>query len=148
ARQLHRIGRLYIILNDPQAALTSHLRALELLRQTPDPLIEVDNLNGSADAYLNLPHSDDPNAPDKIQVAQSALDKAQKLSQDVRYTLGEAQTLLTLSELQNPVNHAMAVLTAQKALALWQSRDDKDGVARTYAQLGTCYLAQNLLDEA
>ena len=148
ARNLHRIGRLHMLLNDPQSALASHLRALELLRQSPDPQIEIDNLNGSADAYLNLPHSDDPNAPNNSVLAQSALDKALTLSQDVRYTLGEAQTLLTLSELQNTRNHVTGLLTAQKALALWKSRDDKDGIARTYFQIGTCYLAQNLLDDA
>jgi len=148
ARNLHRIGRLYLLLNDPQAALASHSQALELLRQSPDTQIEIDNLNGTAAAYLTLPHSDDPNAPDNIQLAQSALDKALKLSQEVRYTLGEAETLLTLSEAQNLVNHVTALLTAEKALALWKSSDDQAGMARTYAQIGTCYLAQNLLDEA
>lgn len=148
ARNLHRIGRLYLLLNDPQAALASHLRALELLRRSPDPQIEIDNLNGSAAAYLRFPHSDDPKSPDNTQLAQAALDKALKLSQDIRYPLGEAQTLLTLSEAQNLVNHATAVLTAQKALALWKGSDDQEGIARTYGHLGICYLAQNLLDEA
>jgi CHAT domain-containing protein len=139
ARNLTRMGDLQRLLNDPQASRASHLQALDLLRQSPDPQVEVDNLNGSAAAYLSLQQKD---------LAQAALEKAQSLSKQAQYPLGEAQSLLTLSDLQNSVHHATAVVTAQAALALWQSAGDKEGLARTYTQLGTCYMAQNLLSEA
>jgi CHAT domain-containing protein/uncharacterized protein HemY len=148
ARNLNRIGGLHLLLNDAPAALASHLQALNLLRQSSDAKVEIDNLNGSAAAYLSLPHNDAPDAPDYVALAQSALDKALTLSKNIHYALGEAQALLTLSELQNRSNHATALLTAQEALALWKSRGDKEGLARTYYQIGTCYLAQNLVEKA
>lgn len=140
ARDLNRIGGLHLLLNDPQAALASHLQALDLLRQSPDPQVEIDSLNGSAAAYLSLEKQE--------ALAQAALDKALVLSKQVQYTLGEAQTLLTLSDLQNRGHHPTALLTAQGALALWQALNDKEGSARAYIQVGTCYLAQNILTEA
>ncbi len=148
ARNLNRIGTLYLLLNQPEYALTSHLQALTLLRQAPNPQVEIDNLNGAAAAYLVLPRSEDSEAPDNITLARAALDKAINLSKDVQYTLGEAQSLLTLSELQNRTDSETAVLTAQQSLALWKSHDDKEGMTRTYIQIGTCYLAQNLVNEA
>lgn len=140
ARNLNRIGGLYMLLHDPQAALASHLQALDLLRQSPNSEVEIDSLNGSAAAYLSLEKQD--------TLAQAALDKALPLSKQISYTLGEAQTLLTLSELQSRVNQPIALATAQAALTLWQTLDDKEGSARAYAQLGRCYMAQNILTSA
>ncbi|HXC71571.1 MAG TPA: CHAT domain-containing protein [Pyrinomonadaceae bacterium] len=140
ARNLNRIGGLHMLLNDPQAALASHLQALDLLRQSPDAEVEVDSLNGSAAAYLSLEKQD--------TLAQTALDKALSLSRQVNYPLGEAQTLLTLSDLQSRMNQTTALVTAQAALTLWQGLDDKEGSARAYAQLGRCYMAQNILTSA
>lgn len=148
ARNLNRIGGLHLLLNEPEAALASHLQALDLLHQSPDPQLEIDNLNGSAAAYLGLPQKNDPNLPNNFDLAQSALDKAIKLSKDIHYTLGEAQSLLTLSDLQNRFNHTTALLTAQDALALWKHGNDKEGLARAYDQVGTYYLAQSLVSEA
>ena len=140
ARNLNRIGGLYMLLNDPQAALASHLHALDLLRQSPDTEVEIDSLNGSAAAYLNLEK--------QRTLAQAALDKALSLSKQTNYTLGEAQTLLTLSHLQSQVNQPTALATAQAALALWQTLDDKEGSARAHIQLGRCYLVQKILTSA
>jgi CHAT domain-containing protein len=140
ARNLNRIGALHMLLNDPQAALASHLQALDLLRQSPDTEVEIDSLNGSAAAYLSLEKQD--------TLAQTALDKALSLSKQINYTLGEAQTLLTLSDLQSRVNQPTALATAQAAVALWLTLDDKEGSARAYAQLGRCYMAQNILTSA
>src|SRR6185503_18925506 len=81
-------------------------------------------------------------------LAQTALDKALSLSKQINYTLGEAQTLLTLSDLQSRVNQPTALLTAQAALSLWETLDDKEGSARAHIQLGRCYLAQNILTSA
>ena len=140
ARNLNRIGGLYMLLNDPQAALASHLQALDLLRQSPDTEVEVDSLNGSAAAYLSLEK--------QRTLAQAALDKALSLSQQTNYALGEAQTLLTLSDLQSQVNQPTALATAQAALTLWQTLDDKDGRARAHIQLGRCYMVQKILTSA
>ncbi|HKU76688.1 MAG TPA: tetratricopeptide repeat protein, partial [Pyrinomonadaceae bacterium] len=71
ARSLTRAGALHLLLNDPQAAIATHLRALELLRQSPNSQLEVDNLTGRANAYLNTPPSKAPNAPDNLALAQS-----------------------------------------------------------------------------
>ena len=140
ARILNRIGGLHRLLNQSEAAVASHLQALDLLRQSPDPQVEVDNLNGSAAAYLNLQKQD--------AAAQAALDKALSLSKQIQYTAGEAQALLTLSDLQNRKNHQTALLTAQQALALWKSLGDKEGIARSYGQIGSYYLALELKNEA
>ncbi len=60
----------------------------------------------------------------------------------------QAQDLLTLSEQQNFENHALALQTARQALALWQTTTDRAGVARTYAHIGRCYMAQGDLSAA
>ncbi len=60
----------------------------------------------------------------------------------------QAEALLTLSERQNYENHAQALDTARQALELWQSAADADGMARAYAMIGRCHLAQNDLPEA
>ena len=140
ARSLNRVGRLHLLLNAPESALASHLQALELLLQSPDPQVEIDNLNGSAAAYLNIEKQD--------TLAQAALDKALSLSKQISYPAGEAQTLLTLSDLQNRTNHETALLSAQQALALWKRAGDKEGMARTYGQIGTYLLALELGSEA
>ena len=140
ARILNRIGALQLLLNNPQAALASHQQALELLRQSPDPQAEIDNLNGSAAAYLTLEKQE--------KLAQATLDKALSLSKQIRYTAGEAKALLTLSDLQSQANQTTALLTAQSALKLWKALNDKEGSARAYIQLGRCYLAQNVLSSA
>jgi CHAT domain-containing protein len=59
-----------------------------------------------------------------------------------------ARELLELSKTQNVENHALAVQTAQEALALFQSANDSAGIAQTYAHLGRCYFAQDAMNEA
>ena len=71
-----------------------------------------------------------------------------KVSTQPQDPVDQAEALLALSEKQNYVNHAVALQTAQQALALWQALANKDGTARTYAQIGRCYLAQSDLPEA
>lgn len=63
-------------------------------------------------------------------------------------TAGEAEALLAQSERQNLDNHAVAIQTAQQALALWQTLNDPAGIARAYVQLGRYYYAQNDLAES
>jgi CHAT domain-containing protein/predicted negative regulator of RcsB-dependent stress response len=148
ARSLTRAGGLQLLLNDPKAAVASHLQALDLLRQSPDPHLVIDNLTGAGAAYLNMPPSNDPNAPDNLDLAQAALEEAIKSSRDIHYTTGEAEALLLLSERQNLANHATAVITAREALAIWKNENNKDGLARAYNKIGTYYYAQNLVAEA
>ena len=139
ARALNRVGRLQLILNTPQDVLSSHNKALRLLDHSPNPQIEIDNLNGLAAAYLYLQDTDRAN---------EVLRKALALSDQSKYSAGRAEALLTLSELQNQQNHETALQTAQEALTLWQTVGDRQGIAQTYSHLGRCYMAQNILPEA
>lgn len=59
-----------------------------------------------------------------------------------------AEALLELSRQQNLVNHALALQSAREALGLWQTADDKVGMARAFAQIARCHLAQSDLPEA
>ncbi len=139
ARILNRVGHLQLILNAPNDSLASYDRALGLLKQSPSAETEVDSLNGLGETYL---------LGQKREQAEDALGKALTLSEQSRYTRGQAQALLTLSDSQNYENHVIALQTAQKALVLWQSLDDKPGLANTLSQIGRCYLTQNLLPES
>jgi CHAT domain-containing protein len=60
----------------------------------------------------------------------------------------EAQELLALSDQQNSDNHALALQTAQQALALWQTTTDKAGIAQAYTKIGQYYFAQSDFPEA
>lgn len=139
ARVLNRAGRLQLLLVEPQASIDSHRQALTLLRRKLDVRLKVDALNGLGAAYLFL---------QKKQQAEEALLKARDLSESAGYIEGQAQALLTLSDLQNYDDHAPALETAQASLALWQALGDRQGLARAYAQVGRCNMAQNILQEA
>ncbi len=138
ARVLNRVGRLQVVLSSPPDAITSHSQALALLRDAPSVEVEVDNLNGIAAAYM---------LQDETRVEEH-LNRSLMLSEQSGYTRGKAQALLTLSDYQNADDHRLALRTAQESLALWQGLSDKEGTARTYEQIGTYYLAQNILPEA
>jgi CHAT domain-containing protein/tetratricopeptide (TPR) repeat protein len=71
--------------------------------------------------------------------------KAQDQAQD---PVAQAEAMLALSHRQNYVDHAMALQTAQEALKLWQALADNQGIARAYAMIGRCHLAQSNLPEA
>lgn len=139
ARALNRAGRLQLILNSPQDSLASHSKALDLLKETPDAEAEADALNGMGAARVRLDEGDE---------AKKVLERSLLLSEQSGYTAGQAQALLTLSEEQNPYDHARALETARKSLALWQTLDDKRGIARALTQVGQYYMAQNLLFES
>src|SRR5829696_546616 len=129
ARVLNRVGRLHLLLNSPQNAITSHNQALDLIKEAPSLQVEVDNLNGLAAAYVLV---------DKSQV-EAILNRSVMLSEQAGYTSGKAQALLTLSDRQNYENHAVALQTAQAALGLWKTLGDKQGMARSYERVGVCY---------
>ena len=139
ARALNRAGRFRVKLNSYQDALSAYREALQLLRQTPDPATNVDSLNGSALAYYEL---------SKCGEAQTLLQKAITLSEENNYPAGKAEALLTLSSCRNYRDHALALRTAQQALALWQTVGRKRGIADAYDAVGHYQLAQNNLTES
>ena len=139
ARNLNRIGELHLLLNNPEAALASHRQALELLQQSPDPQVEVDNLNGSAAAHLYL---------EEYDPARTAIERALFLSRQIHYTIGEAKTLLNSSDLERRKDLMRGLVTAQAALALSQSLNDKEGRARAHILIGECYHGQDFLSSA
>ncbi len=139
ARGLARIGSLKLLLNDPSGAIATHSQSLELLKETPNTEIEVNDLVGMGNAY---------NLLSNVELGQQSLDRALALSGQINYTRGEAEALLALSDFQNRKSHTTAVATAQAALDRWKSLNDKDGMGRTYIQLGIYYFAQTLLSEA
>lgn len=57
----------------------------------------------------------------------------------------QAELLLDQSSEQN---HDLAIQTAQQALALFQSINDREGIGRTYLVIGRYYLALNKMNEA
>jgi len=139
ARTLNRVGRLQLLLSAPNDALSSHGQALALLKPAATPDIKVDSLNGQAAAYMLLRNR---------EPAKKALRRSLALSERSSYTSGQAQALLTLSDCQNYDDHVLALQTAQSALTLWQGVNDKSGIARARAQIGRCFMAQNLLSDA
>jgi CHAT domain-containing protein len=139
ARFLNRAGRLQRMLSLSQDAIATYQQALTILNQTPDPMINVDSLNGLGSAYYRL---------SKCKEAQTFLRQAIALSEQHVYIAGKAEALLTLSACQNYGDHALALRTAQEALALWQSVNDKRGIANSYAAIGHYQFAQNNLTEA
>jgi len=138
ARVLNRVGRLQLLLNSLQDAIDSHNQALNLLKSAPSVEVEVDNLNGLAAAYMYK---------DRPRVDEYA-NRALALSDQAGYTRGQAQALLRLANRQNYEDHRLALKTAEASLALWTNLPDKEGMANAYDQIGTCYLAQNMLSEA
>ena len=139
ARFLNRAGRLQRALNQSQDAIATYQQALTILNQTPDPIINVDSLNGLASVYRRLSRCDE---------VKTLVQQAIALSDQHGYVAGKAQALLTLSNCQNYGNHALAAATAQEALALWRSVDDKWGIAESYSAIGDYQLGQDNLEEA
>lgn len=139
ARFLNRAGRLQLMLNRSQDAIATYQEALSILNQTPDPMINVDSLNGLASVYQHL---------SRCGEAQTFVQQAIALSERHGYVAGKARALLTLSICQNHGNHALAAATAQEALALWQSVNDKWGIAESYATMGDYQLGNDNLAEA
>jgi CHAT domain-containing protein/tetratricopeptide (TPR) repeat protein len=139
ARALNRAGRFHLKLNLPEDALATFQEALTITRETPHAALNIDSLNGLGAAYNRL---------SKCAEAQTFLQQAITLSEQNNYPAGKAEALLTLSQCQNYSDHALALRTAQEALALWQSVGRKRGVAQSYVAVGEYQLAQNNLTEA
>lgn len=78
----------------------------------------------------------------------SAAARTVSVEQTDEETVREAEKLLALSEKQNHHNHALALQTAQRSLALWQTTSDNAGIARAYSRIGQYYYAQSDFPEA
>ena len=59
-----------------------------------------------------------------------------------------ATQLLNLSSEQNLNNHELAIETAQEALALFQSVNDREGIANSYLYIGSYNFASGNMDQA
>ncbi len=136
---LNRAGRLQIRLNLSQDALATYKEALTLLQQAPSSPVHVDTLNGIGAAYGHLSKCDE---------AQNYWQQAIALSEQTGYVAGKAEALLVESDCENYGDHVQAVRTAQASLALWQSINNKSGMARTYASISGYQIAQTNLLEA
>ncbi|HEX6715777.1 MAG TPA: CHAT domain-containing tetratricopeptide repeat protein [Pyrinomonadaceae bacterium] len=138
-RLMNRAGRLQLRLNLQQEALTTYQKALALTNEEADLPSHIDSLNGVGSAYTQI---------ERCEKAQPFLERAITLSRQNMYVLGEAYGLLILSDCENYSDHSLALQTAQRSLQLWQSINDKWGIARSLTVIGHYQLAQNDLDGA
>jgi len=136
---MNRVGWLQLRLDLPADALTTYRDALALITPTSAPSTYIDSLNGVSTAQDQLSQCDQ---------AQTGLRQAIALSEQHNYVAGKAQALLTLSDCQNANDHALALNTAQEALALYKSIGHKIGLANSYGLIGDYQLAQTNLPEA
>lgn len=139
ARALNKAGHLQLQLYVPDEALLTFEENLKLADQINDPVAKVDALNGIGAAYLHV---------GKYLKAIPPLEQAIAIEKQNNYVEGGAEALLLLSDARNYTDHAVALRTAQDALALWQTIDNKRGVIRSHLSIGTYHLAQNSLEES
>lgn len=137
AQDLNLAGRLQLKLNKPNDALNTFQDSLTLSEQVGNSIAKVDALNGFGAAHIHLGKH-----PDALPFVQQAISISEQNSR------GRAEGLLLLSECQNTTNHSQAVTTANEALALWQSIDDKPWIIRSHLTIGLYHLAQNSLEDA
>jgi CHAT domain-containing protein len=136
---MNRVGRLQMLLSLPEQALATYQEASEIPGAADNPQSYIDSLNGISAAEDQLR---------KCQQALPRLQQAISLSEQHQYVAGKAEALLTLSDCQDSDNHVAALKTSQQSLQLWQSINNKAGMARTYAALGHYQLTQSDLVEA
>ena len=139
AQLLNRAGHLQLRLNLPDNALLTFGESLKLAEQVSDPTAKVDALNGTGAAYVYV---------GKYKNAIPLLEESLTIARQNNYLAGRAEALLCLSEAQNFTDHALALATAQDALALWQTTGDNRAIIRSNLSIGTYHLAQNSLEEA
>src|SRR5205823_4517622 len=137
ARAWNRAGRIQLQLTQPDEAIATYRNALAVLRNTSDARTLVDSLNGFANVYNHLSESDK---------AIPLLQRAISLSQRNGYVEGEAEALIILSYCQNDMS--VALQNAQDSLRLWQSANNKLGMARAYQAVGEFQMIQNSLFES
>lgn len=136
---LNRAARLQIRLHVSEEALKTYQEAFSLLEQTPNSHVKIDTLNGLGAAYGHL---------SKCDQAQPFLEKAIALSEQINSVAGKAEALVTWSDCQGYSDPSGALQTAQTALELWRSIENKSGMARTYAYMSDFQIGLHKLDEA
>lgn len=135
---MNRAGRLQFWLHQPEVALATFNEARLIVKQLPESPAYIDSLNGTATVYASL---------SKCADAGTVIEQARELSERSNYSAGKAEALLLLSDCQNLTEPDLAINTARESLALWQSINDRLGIARSYEAIGHYQLAQtNLMD--
>ena len=139
ARYLNRAGRLQLVLAHADEALQNYQQALSTVAE-PDAPTKIASLNGIGAVYTYKR---------KCADARAALEKSIDLSNRTNDIAGKAQALLTLSDCQNDQNQLEALKTAQEALVLWQSVNNKWGIGKTYSAIGYYQLTlQQVMESA
>lgn len=139
ARLLNRVGRLQLLLNQSDEALTTFHEALSTIKDQ-DVSTQISSLNGIGAVYTHAR---------KCVDVQATLDKAIELADRTHDTAGKALALLTLSDCQNDQNQLVALKTAEEALDLWKSINNKWGIGKTYSAIGYYQLTlQQVMESA
>jgi CHAT domain-containing protein/tetratricopeptide (TPR) repeat protein len=138
ARLLNRAARLQAKLHKPDDALATYREVLELIHDR-DSSAEIDSLNGTAAIYAGA---------SKCRQSIAAVQRALALSEQSNYVAGRAEGLLVLSDCENHKDHALALQTARQALDLWQSINNRWGIAKTYMAIGDYQVSLNDLISA
>jgi CHAT domain-containing protein len=139
ARLLNRVGRLQLLLNQSDEALKTFQDALSTIKDQ-DASTQISSLNGIGAVYTYAR---------KCVDVQATLDKAIELADRTHDTAGKALALLTLSDCQNDQNQLVALQTAQEALELWKSINNKWGIGKTYSAIGWYQLTlQQVIESA
>jgi CHAT domain-containing protein/tetratricopeptide (TPR) repeat protein len=136
---LNRAGHLQNWLQQPENALTTFEEVRVILKNSPESPAYIDSLNGSATVRTDA---------SEYVAAQELISQARELSVRSNYIVGHAEALLLLSDYQNRVDTPQAISTARESLALWQSVNDRLGMARSYEAIGHYEFAQTNLIES
>jgi len=139
ARALNKAGHLQLLLFLPDDALHTFEKNLKVADEINEPVARMNARNGIGAAYLHV---------GDYKNAIPLLEQAIAIEQQNHYAEGRAEALLLLSDAQNYTDHSLALKTAQDALALWQTIDNKRGIIRSHLAIATYHLAQNSLEEA
>jgi CHAT domain-containing protein len=138
ARYLNRVGRLQLLLTHADEALKTYQDALNTINNQ-DAATKIASLNGVAAAHGYMSNCAD---------AKPFSDDAIELSNQTHNDAGKAQALLTLSECQVTTDQLLALKTAQEALELWKSVNNKWGIGKTYSAIGYYQLTLQNVNES
>ena len=137
ARAWNRAGRFQLQLSQPEQATETYSNALKLIEQTDDSQTLVDSANGLASVYQRL---------SKCGEAKPLLSRAILLSEQHGYVEGKAEALMTSCFCEDEKTKALD--SAQQSVQLWQSLNNKLGMARSYFVLGEFQMVQYKLFES
>ena len=136
---LNRAGLLQLWLHDPKAAKATFQQVREMLQHSPESRAYIDSLNGSVAAHNDL---------SECKEAGPLTTQALELVERSNYIAGKAEALLLLSDCQMDESLSLALSTAHESFELWQSLNDRLGMARVYEAIGHYKLLQSNVIEA